>query len=197
MSFATADLCDAHEDQLALGTLRVLEPVFHLFSRAECFSGEAVTLKVFEDNALVRATLEEKGAGRVLVVDGGGSLRCALVGGNLAQIAEQNGWAGIVLNGCVRDTLELNEVDVGVVALATCPRRGQKLGTRRARRAGAIAGRAGASGRMDLCGYRRRAGGERVAELNPRRTSRGKPNPSSRRANDDADRLCIRHVACR
>jgi hypothetical protein len=98
MSFATADLCDAHEDQLALGTLRVLEPVFHLFSRAECFSGEAVTLRVFEDNALVRATLEEKGDGRVLVVDGGGSLRCALVGGNLAQIAEQNGWAGIVLN---------------------------------------------------------------------------------------------------
>ncbi|SOE55207.1 regulator of ribonuclease activity A [Burkholderia sp. OK233] len=129
MSFATADLCDAHEDQLVLGTLRVLEPVFHLFSRAECFSGEAVTLKVFEDNALVRATLEEKGAGRVLVVDGGGSLRCALVGGNLAQIAEQNGWAGIVLNGCVRDALELNEVNVGVAALTTCPRRGQKLGT--------------------------------------------------------------------
>jgi len=124
MSFATADLCDAHEDLLALGTLRVLEPVFHLFSRAESFSGEAVTLKVFEDNALVRATLEEKGAGRVLVVDGGGSLRCALVGGNLAQIAEQNGWAGIVLNGCVRDTLELNEINVGVAALATCPRRG-------------------------------------------------------------------------
>jgi regulator of ribonuclease activity A len=96
----------------------VLEPVFHLFSRAESFSGEAVTLKVFEDNALVRATLEEKGAGRVLVIDGGGSLRCALVGGNLAQIAEQNGWAGIVLNGCVRDTLELNEINVGVAALA-------------------------------------------------------------------------------
>ena len=129
MSFATADLCDAHEDQLAIGTLRVLDPVFHLFSRTECFSGEAVTLKVFEDNALVRATLEEPGAGRVLVVDGGGSLRCALVGGNLAQLAEQNGWAGIVVNGCVRDALELNEANVGVAALTTCPRRGQKLGT--------------------------------------------------------------------
>jgi regulator of ribonuclease activity A len=128
MSFATADLCDAHEDQLALGTLRLLEPVFHLFSRAECFSGEAVTLKVFEDNALVRAVLEEKGAGRVLVVDGGGSLRCALIGGNLARIAQQNGWAGVVVNGCVRDALELNEVDVGVAALTTCARRGQKLG---------------------------------------------------------------------
>jgi regulator of ribonuclease activity A len=128
MSFATADLCDAHEDQVALGTLRVLEPVFHLFSRTECFSGEAVTLKVFEDNALVRAVLEEKGAGRVLVVDGGGSLRCALVGGTLARIAEQNGWAGIVVNGCVRDALELNEVNTGVAALTTCPRRAQKRG---------------------------------------------------------------------
>jgi hypothetical protein len=82
MSFATADLCDAHEDQLALGTLRVLEPVFRLLGRAACFSGPAVTLKVFEDNVLVRATLEQQGAGRVLVVDGGGSTRCAIVGGN-------------------------------------------------------------------------------------------------------------------
>ncbi|RAS39051.1 ribonuclease E activity regulator RraA [Paraburkholderia bryophila] len=128
MTFATADLCDAHEDQLTRGALRVLEPVFHLFSRSESFSGEAVTLKVFEDNALVRATLEEPGAGRVLVVDGGGSLRGALVGGNLAQIAQRNGWAGIVVNGCVRDALELNEADVGVIALTTHPRRCQKLG---------------------------------------------------------------------
>ncbi|MFM0740965.1 ribonuclease E activity regulator RraA [Paraburkholderia xenovorans] len=128
MSFATADLCDAHEDQLALGTLRVLEPVFHLFSRTESFSGEALTLKVFEDNGLVRAVLQEKGAGRVLVVDGGGSLRSALVGGNLAQLAEQSGWAGIVINGCVRDALELNEINIGVAALTTCPRRCQQLG---------------------------------------------------------------------
>ncbi|HZZ11140.1 MAG TPA: ribonuclease E activity regulator RraA [Paraburkholderia sp.] len=128
MSFATADLCDAHEDLLASGALRVLEPVFHLFSRTECFSGAACTLKVFEDNGLVRATLEEKGAGRVLVVDGGGSLRCALVGGNLAQLAEQNGWSGVLIHGCVRDALELNEVNVGIAALTTCPRRGQKLG---------------------------------------------------------------------
>jgi regulator of ribonuclease activity A len=129
MSFATADLCDSHEDELALGTLRVLEPVFHLFSRPECFSGAAVTLKVFEDNALVRTTLGEPGADRVLVIDGGGSLRCALVGGNLAQLAQQNGWAGIVVNGCVRDTLELNDADVGIAALTTSPRRAQKLGT--------------------------------------------------------------------
>jgi regulator of ribonuclease activity A len=128
MTFATADLCDANEAQLAAGTLRVVDPVFRLWGRAPCFSGEAVTLKVFEDNALVRATLEEKGAGRVLVVDGGGSLRCALVGGNLGQIAEKNGWAGIVVYGCVRDTLELNECNIGVAALATHPQRGQKRG---------------------------------------------------------------------
>jgi regulator of ribonuclease activity A len=129
MTFATADLCDAHEDQLAAGTLRVLEPVFRRFGRAPCFGGEAVTLKVFEDNALVRATLEQKGAGRVLVVDGGGSLRCALVGGNLARLAEKNGWAGVLVYGCVRDTLELNECNIGVLALATHPQRGQKRGT--------------------------------------------------------------------
>ncbi|HEY1998487.1 ribonuclease E activity regulator RraA [Paraburkholderia sp.] len=128
MTFATADLCDAHEDQLAAGTLRVLEPVFQRFGRTACFKGEAVTLKVFEDNGLVRATLEEKGAHRVLVVDGGGSLRCALVGGNLAQLAEKNGWAGVIVYGCMRDTLELNECNVGLMALATHPQRGQKRG---------------------------------------------------------------------
>jgi len=128
MTFTTADLCDAHEDQLAAGTLRVLDPVFRLWGRSPCFRGAAVTLKLFEDNALVGTTLEEKGAGRVLVVDGGGRLRCALVGGHLAQIAEKNGWAGIVVYGAVRDTLELNECTIGIAALATCPRRRQKRG---------------------------------------------------------------------
>ena len=128
MNFATADLCDAHEDQLDAGTLRVLDPVFTRFGRASCFGGEVVTIKVFEDNTLVRATLEEKGTGRVLVVDGGGSLRCALVGGNLTRLAEKNGWAGMVVFGCVRDTLELNECNLGLVALATHPQRSQKRG---------------------------------------------------------------------
>ncbi|HXZ06858.1 MAG TPA: ribonuclease E activity regulator RraA [Paraburkholderia sp.] len=128
MTFTTADLCDANEDRLAAGTLRVLDPVFRLWGRAACFRGAAVTLKLFEDNALVRSTLEEKGSGRVLVVDGGGSLRCALVGGNLAQIAEKNGWAGILVYGAVRDALELNECNIGIAALATCPQRCQKRG---------------------------------------------------------------------
>jgi regulator of ribonuclease activity A len=128
MTFTTTDLCDANEDRLAAGTLRVLDPVFRWFGRLPAFSGPALTLKVFEDNSLVRATLETPGAGRVLVVDGGGSLRCALVGGKLGELVQNNGWAGVVVNGCVRDTLELNALDVGIVALAAHPQRSFRRG---------------------------------------------------------------------
>lgn len=128
MTLATTDLCDAHEDRLAAGTLRVLDPVFRWFGRAPAFSGPALTLKVFEDNSLVRSTLETPGEGRVLVVDGGGSLRCALVGGKLGELVQNNGWAGIVVNGCVRDTLELNALDIGIVALAAHPQRSLRRG---------------------------------------------------------------------
>lgn len=128
MTFATTDLCDAHEDKLASGALRVLEPIFRSFGRAQIFGGRAVTLKLFEDNSLVRSTLEQPGHGHVLIVDGGGSLRCALVGGNLAQIGETNGWAGIVVYGCVRDTLELDACNIGIRALAVHPQRSQKRG---------------------------------------------------------------------
>jgi len=85
-------------------------------------------MNVFEDNTLVRAALEQDGGGRVLVVDGGASLRCALVGGNLGALAEKNGWAGIVVHGCVRDAAELRECKVGVLALATHPRKSDKRG---------------------------------------------------------------------
>ncbi len=128
MTFATTDLCDAHEDRLGAGTLRVLDPVFRRFGLATSFSGPAATLKLFEDNSLVRTALEEQGDGRVLVVDGGGSLRCALVGGNLGELAQRNGWAGIVVNGCVRDTRELNACEIGIAALATHPQRSHKRG---------------------------------------------------------------------
>jgi regulator of ribonuclease activity A len=128
MSFATCDICDANEDKLAAGTLSVLPPLFQIFGRQLSFSGPAKTLKVFEDNALVRSTLETPGNGQVLVVDGGGSLRCALVGGNLGALAEKNGWAGIVVNGCVRDTAELNACNIGVRALATHPQRSLRKG---------------------------------------------------------------------
>lgn len=128
MSFATCDICDANEDKLEAGTLTALPPLFRHFGKRLKFSGPAVTLKVFEDNALVRATLETPANGQVLVVDGGGSLRCALVGGNLGALAQNNGWAGIIVNGCVRDTEEINACDVGILALATHPQRSARKG---------------------------------------------------------------------
>ena len=128
MTWLTCDLCDANEDKLADGSLTVLPPIFAAFGKQLAFAGPAKTLKVFEDNVLVRATLETPGTGQVLVVDGGGSLRCALVGGNLGVLAEKNGWAGIIVNGCIRDTLEINACDIGVRALATHPQRSMRKG---------------------------------------------------------------------
>lgn len=128
MPTPTTDLCDAHEDQLADGRLRVLQPLFQPYGGAPAFAGPVATLRCFEDNSLVRAALEEPGHGRVLVVDGGGSLRCALLGGNLAKLAERNGWAGVVVNGCVRDVDEIAECAIGVRALASHPRKSDKRG---------------------------------------------------------------------
>ncbi|KAJ8564805.1 hypothetical protein K7X08_001265 [Anisodus acutangulus] len=96
--------------------------------KRQVFSGPVVTLKVFEDNVLVREFLEEKGNGRVLVVDGGGSLRCAILGGNPVVQGQNNGWAGIVVNGCVRDVDEINGCDIGVRALASHPMKANKKG---------------------------------------------------------------------
>jgi regulator of ribonuclease activity A len=127
-SFATTDLCDANEACLRDGTLAVLAPVFTAFGRQIDFHGPATTLKVFEDNALVRATLETEGRGNVLVVDGGGSLRCGLVGGQLGLLAEKNGWAGIIVFGCIRDSVEINACNIGVRALALNPRKSAKSG---------------------------------------------------------------------
>jgi len=128
MTFATTDLCDANEDKLGTAALAVLPPVFISLGKRQAFAGPARTLKVHEDNVLVRSTLETAGEGQVLVVDGGGSLRCALVGGNLGVLAQKNGWAGIVVNGCVRDSAELNACDIGVRALALHPQRSVRKG---------------------------------------------------------------------
>jgi regulator of ribonuclease activity A len=117
---ATTDLSDDHPEA------QVCDPVFQAFGGRPAFSGPITTLKVFEDNALVRAAVEHPGQGRVLVVDGGGSLRCALFGGNLAVLAAENGWAGVVVNGAVRDADELDAQPIGVRALATHPRRSVK-----------------------------------------------------------------------
>jgi regulator of ribonuclease activity A len=127
--FATTDLCDAHEERLIAGELRVLHPAFRAFGKRARFAGAVATVRCFEDNSMVRAVLETPGNGRVLVVDGGGSLRCALLGGNLAKLACDNGWVGVVVNGCVRDVAEINGHDVGVRALATHPRRSDRRGS--------------------------------------------------------------------
>jgi len=106
--------------------LDVVDPIFRDFGGVKRFSGAVVTLKLHEDNSLVRATLTEPGEGRVLVVDGGGSLRCALVGDNLATLAVKNGWSGILVYGAIRDSAEINEIKVGLKALTTNPRKSIK-----------------------------------------------------------------------
>jgi len=116
----TGDLCDAHKGDMS-GAFRVLPPVFKAFGARPAFAGPVRTVKCFEDNTSVKALLEGPGDGQVLVVDGGGSLRRALVGGNIAAAAARNGWAGVVVDGCVRDVAELNACDIGLRALALIP----------------------------------------------------------------------------
>ncbi len=119
----TCDLCDANE-----ALVRIADPVFGDFGGVIEFSGRARTLKLFEDNSLVREALATPGNDSVLVVDGGGSLRCALLGGNLAALAEKNGWAGVVIDGCVRDSAELEIAKIGIKAIATHPLKSIKRG---------------------------------------------------------------------
>jgi regulator of ribonuclease activity A len=118
--FATCDLCDAHKQDLT-GAFRVLPPVFRDFGARRKFCGPVATVKCHEDNTPVKAAVESPGQGRVLVVDGGGSLRRALLGGNLGAAAAKNGWAGVVIDGCVRDVAELAACDTGIRALAAMP----------------------------------------------------------------------------
>lgn len=123
MNFQTADLCDTHND-----AVRVVDPMFISLGGKPAFCGRISTLKVFEDNTLVRSTLETAGEGRVLVVDGGGSMRCAMVGDQLGVLAVKNGWAGIVVYGCIRDSKAIGQMPVGVFALGTHPRKSVKKG---------------------------------------------------------------------
>lgn len=118
--FSTCDFCDLHKTDTS-GAFRVLPPVFQGYGGKQAFAGRVTTVKCHEDNSLVKAAVESPGEGRVLVVDGGGSLRRALVGGNLAAAAARNGWAGVVVDGCVRDVAELNAAAVGIRALALMP----------------------------------------------------------------------------
>lgn len=119
-NFATCDFCDVYKNDSS-GEFRVLPPVFRDFGAVKKFSGQVETVKCFEDNTLVKAAVDSAGNGKVLVVDGGGSLRRALLGGNLGAAAAKNGWAGVVIDGCVRDTAELATHAVGIRALAPMP----------------------------------------------------------------------------
>ncbi len=125
--FLTCDLCDAHESDTT-GGFRVLPPVFHDYGGAPRFAGPVVTVRCPEDNSRVRDAVAEPGQGRVLVVDGGASLRRARMGGNLAADAARNGWAGVVVDGAVRDLAELRSLPLGVRALALVPMRPAKRG---------------------------------------------------------------------
>jgi regulator of ribonuclease activity A len=120
MSYAVADLSDADPGA------RICAPIFRDFGGRSSFHGRIRTLKIFEDNVALRELLETPGDGAVLVVDAGGSVRCAVLGGNLGDLAVKNGWAGLLINGCVRDSLELAEQDVGVKALASHPKKSNK-----------------------------------------------------------------------
>ncbi|KAA0966739.1 RraA family protein [Sporosarcina sp. ANT_H38] len=123
MSIKTADVCDDFSNEL-----QVCSTEFKSYGKNKRFSGPIVTVKVFEDNVLVKDALQSIPEGSVLVVDGGGSKRCALMGGNLGAIAETRKLAGVIIYGCVRDTAELIELNIGVLALGSNPIKSTKEG---------------------------------------------------------------------
>jgi regulator of ribonuclease activity A len=124
MLASTSDLVDEHGSDAA-----VCETAFVQYGARRAFAGTISTVRCNEDNVLVRRRLSEPGAGGVLVVDGGGSLRVALVGDMLAGLGHDNGWTGLVINGCVRDVRALAGIDLGIKALASCPRASAKHGS--------------------------------------------------------------------
>ena len=116
MTFSTCDLCDQFPDRI-----RVLAPIFRHYGGRTRFSGSIATIKCFEDNVFIREAAVEEGRGRIMVIDGGGSLRSALVGDGIAEWARDHGWAGMIIHGCVRDTAALAKVDLGVMAIGVNP----------------------------------------------------------------------------
>jgi regulator of ribonuclease activity A len=127
MIISTPDLCDKFENQPDVG-LRVLEPIFRSYGALAHFHGQIVTIKCFEDNSVVKKLVDEPGKGRVIVMDGGGSLRRAILGDMLAANAANNGWAGLIINGCIRDCDEIADIKLGVKALNTHPMKTEKRG---------------------------------------------------------------------
>ena len=120
---STPDLCDQFPDDVL-----VLDPLFNDYGGKSSCYGQVITIKCFEDNSVVKALLDEPGLGRVIVMDGGGSLRRAILGDMLAANAVKNGWSGLVINGCIRDCDEIAPLDLGVKALNTHPMKTDKRG---------------------------------------------------------------------
>lgn len=123
MKIVTPDLCDAYPE-----SVRVVEPIFTNYGGREAYGGQIVTVKCHEDNSLVKEHVANPGEGRVMVVDGGGSLRCALLGDMLAEKAAQNNWAGLIIFGCIRDIDEIRKTELGVQALRTIPIKSNRQG---------------------------------------------------------------------
>lgn len=111
-----ADIYDENPNQV-----KVASPLFKSYGKNTQFHGEIVTVKCYEDNSKVKQMCQSSGEGKVLVVDGGGSLSCALVGGNVAVSAAENGWSGLIVYGCIRDSVEIADVSIGIKALNTNP----------------------------------------------------------------------------
>ncbi|EIJ42887.1 RraA family protein [Beggiatoa alba B18LD] len=123
MDYVTPDLCDKYPK-----VVKVADPIFRSFGLKTAFGGQIKTVKVHEDNVLVKEILGTAGEGKVLVIDGGASLRCALVGDIIAKSAADNGWAGIIVYGCIRDSSVINTLPIGIKALNTHPLKSHKHG---------------------------------------------------------------------
>ena len=118
--FNTADLCDENED------IQIAHPIFKSYGEREKFYGKIRTVSVLDDNSYVKKLVNEKVNGEVMVIDGKGSIKCALLGDNLARSACQNGWAGFIINGCIRDSAIINKIDIGIKAINTMPIKSEK-----------------------------------------------------------------------
>jgi regulator of ribonuclease activity A len=123
MDFKTADLCDEYSDNI-----QIAQPGMLSYGGKNRFAGRILTFKLFEDNSLLRDMLDNHGDGQVIVVDGGGSMRCALLGDMLAGKAVANGWSGLVINGCIRDSADIASMNIGIRALGTHPLKSVKRG---------------------------------------------------------------------
>lgn len=123
MSYSTPDLCDAYPDSVFIA-----EPIFKSYGAKPSFGGQIVTVKCFDDNSRVKELAATDGAGKVMVVDGGGSLKRALLGDLVAESARENNWEGIIIYGCIRDVEVISEIGIGIKALNSSPLKTERKG---------------------------------------------------------------------